>query len=379
MASNGTTIPAPRGASPTDGAGRGPGDVRYERTSFAALAGWDGDDHAAALDAFMTSGMAAGAVVGEVDAIFRQAGTRSGRRLAGREAKQFLEHFFEPWAVRHSSAQGLLTGYYEPVIAGARQRDSRFRVPLYRRPPELVNVVAEAERARGDVRLTHMRQTAGGLEPFATRAEIEAGALADRGLEIIWVADPVEAFFAQVQGSVRIRLPDGALVGLTYDGKNGHPYTSIGRILIERGEIAAADMSMARLGAWLRADVERGRRLMQQNASFVFFREAGGESALGALGTPLIAGRSLAVDTTYHALGLPVFVDAPGLMHWGRRQPFRRLMVAHDVGSAIRGPERGDIFFGTGAAAEARAGITKHRGNLFVLLPRATHALRGRR
>jgi membrane-bound lytic murein transglycosylase A len=285
----------------------------------------------------------------------------------------FFEHFFTPHEVVHQSASGFVTGYYEPIVEGSRDRTARFNVPLYRRPPDLENIVPDAERARPDVPYTHMRRGPAGLEPYATRAEIEAGALAGKGLELMWLADPVDAFFAQVQGSLRVRLPDGTLVALTYDGKNGHPYSSVGKLVIDRGEIGSEDMTLDRLGAWLRADPERGRKAMQHNASFVFFREADGVLAgyaQGALGTALVPGRSLAVDTAFHSLGTPIYIDAPHLRHWGKHAPFRRLMVAHDVGSAIRGPERGDIYFGSGAEAGQRAGMTKHRAKFYVLLPR---------
>ncbi len=357
--------------------------VAYHPTTFAALPGWDEDDHAAAFAAFQStcgvmleraeglggSGGHPESTAG-MPAIWRAARDRGSRRVRRAEARQFFEHFFVPHRLHHASPHGLLTGYYEPVIEGSRTCTERFAWPLYRRPPDLENVVAETDRGRPDVVLTHMRRTPAGLEPYPTRAEIEAGALAGQGLELIWLADPVDAFFAHVQGSVRIRLPDGALVGLTYDGKNGHPYTSIGRVVIERGGIDAAAMTLERLGAWLRADTARGREVMQRNASFVFFREANGASALGALGTPLVPGRSLAVDPAHTALGLPVFVMSRTLRHWGRRSPFQRLMLAHDVGSAIRGPERGDIYFGSGEAAGRRAGQTRHAGRFFVLLPK---------
>lgn len=355
--------------------------------SYEAIPGWIEDDHARAFAAFLASCPAImanqqpsvehGPVIKALAAVCQSALRRDPHRIAATEARYFFEHFFVPHTVQHAAPHGLLTGYYEPVLEGSRTPDSRFRVPLLRRPPDLVNIVTESERSRPGIPLTHMRQTAGGLEPYPTRAEIEAGALASQGLELLWLADPVEAFFAQVQGSLQVRLADGTVVGLTYDGKNGHPYTSIGRILVERGEIPPAEMSLERLGAWLRADEDRGRQLMQHNASYVFFRETDGASALGALGAPLSAGRSLAVDTAHIPLGLPIFVDAPSLRHWGRRAPFQRLMMAHDVGSAIRGPERGDIYFGTGSLAGARAGITRHRGNFHVLLPRAAASGRG--
>ena len=235
----------------------------------------------------------------------------------------------------------------------------------------------EEARAAAGIAYTHMRRTSAGLVPYPTRTEIEAGALAGQGLDVVWLADPVEVFFAQVQGSARIRLPDGRRLGLAYDGKNGHPYTSIGRVLIDRGAMTVDEMSMAALGRFLRADPERGREVMQHNASYVFFRAMAGDEeqvAQGALGVPLTTGRSLAVDTAFHRLGSPIFVDAPALRHGGQRRPFRRLMVAQDVGSAIRGAERGDIYFGSGDIAAARAGITKPPGRFFVLLPRAAPA-----
>lgn len=365
-------------------------DLRLQPVRFSELAGWAGDDHAAGFDAFAISAtpVLAGSITrgGRLDAIqndalldaCRQARARAQKGISRREARGFFERYFIPHRIVHGGPRGLLTGYYEPVVDGSRVQEGRFTVPLYRRPPDLENVVAETERSRAAVPFTHMRRTAQGLAPFPSRAEIEAGALCGQGLEIMWLADPVDAFFAQVQGSLRLRLPDGSSVGLTYDGKNGHPYTSIGRLLIERGEIPAAEMSMARLGRWLRSDEARGRQTMQANASFAFFRETDGAGASSALGCALSDGRSLAVDTAYHALGLPVFVDAPGLLHWGQRRPFRRLMIAQDVGSAIRGPERGDIYFGSGDNAERRAGVTKHRGNMLVLLPRVGRSRRGR-
>lgn len=364
-------------------------DMRLQPVGFRELVGWDNADHSAAFSAFKTSAVAviASRVArgGRCDAeqvaalsdACREAIRRGGARVSRAEARGFFERFFVPNRILHDRPHGLLTGYYEPVVDGRRIREGRFQVPLFRRPPDLENIVGETERGRAGLRYTHMRRTAEGLEPFPARAEIDAGALSGRGLEIMWLADPVDVFFAQVQGSLRVRLPDGTTAGLTYDGKNGHPYTSIGRILIERGEIPAADMSMGRLAEWLRADEVRGRAMMQNNASFAFFREADGASALSALGCALAAGRSLAVDTGYHALGLPVFVDAPGLLHGVQRRPFRRLMIAQDVGSAIRGAERGDIYFGSGEVAERRAGITKHRGNLFVLMPRVERSKRG--
>jgi membrane-bound lytic murein transglycosylase A len=189
---------------------------------------------------------------------------------------------------------------------------------------------------------------------------------------LFYLANPVDKFFMQVQGSGRIKLRDGSMVRVSYDGKNGHPYTSIGRHLIDTGVVDADKMSLEALSAWLKADAERGRKVMELNKSYVFFRELKGEEAKGALGVlhiPLSPGRSLAVDAGFHAIGLPIYVISPTLKHNTWSGGFNRLMVAQDVGSAIKGPERGDIYFGTGDVAGKLAGNTKHPGNLFVLLP----------
>lgn len=360
-------------------------DVRFVPAAFADLPGWDGDDHRQALAAFLKScgavferaakgegGHSAATPPALVSAC--RAAERSPE-LASTEAgaRTFFEDHFTPHRVIHDGPGGLLTGYYEPSIAGSRTRGGPFQIPVFRRPPDLVNLVPESERGAMGHALTHARKTATGLEPYATRGEIEQGALDGQGLELVWLEDPVDAFFMHIQGSGRIELADGATMRLTYDGKNGHPYTSIGRFLIDNGLFPADRMSLDSLKAWLKEDAERGRKTMWQNASFVFFRELEGaeaESPLGVDAIPLTPGRSLAVDTRFHAIGTPVYVVAPQLAHATPPGGFRRLMIAQDVGSAIRGPERGDIYFGSGDEAGRRAGITKHAGSFLVLLGR---------
>lgn len=360
--------------------------VTYVAMDYSDLPGWAEDDHLAALKAFLVScppliaakkaGNKAGAVPTPPDLLgVCDAALQLPAKLTRHEARAFLEQQFRPHRVVHRAAHGLLTGYYEPLIEGSRQRQGQFQWPILRRPADLVNVVDESQRGAVGAQLTHARLDAGGkLVPYATRAEIDAGALDSKGLELFYLADPVDVFFLQIQGSGRIKLPDGSVARVNYDGKNGHPYTSIGRYLIDNALMTADQMSMGALGKWLKADRERGRRAMQQNASYVFFRELTGETAgpLGVLGIPLTTGRSLAVDAGVHALGSPIYVSAPTLTHALKGQPFQRLMVAQDVGSAIKGPERGDIYFGSGDAAGRIAGITKHPGHLFVLRPRTS-------
>jgi membrane-bound lytic murein transglycosylase A len=359
---------------------------KYVPVPFAELPGWQQDDHAAALKAFVASCQI---VIAAAKANNKGGTTPTSpellsacdaalkldlKRLTPLGAKTFFETHFTPHKVEHNGPAGLLTGYYEPVISGSRKPTAKFSTPIYNRPPDLMNLVEESQRGAKDGTLTHGRKTANGVEPYATRAEIEQGALKGKGLELMYLADPVDAFFMQIQGSGRIKLPDGSMVRVSYDGKNGHPYTSIGRHLIDTGLFPADKMSLKALGDWLKADAERGRRVMWQNKSYVFFRELKGKEAEGALGVlhiPLTTGRSLAVDAGVHAIGTPVYVSAPALTHATKSGGFHRLMVAQDVGSAIKGPERGDIYFGTGDAAGKLAGVTKHPGSFFVLLPGA--------
>lgn len=358
-------------------------DVSFTPAAFGDLACWAADDHAAAFAAFMVSCRRLlerardGVKPDSPEALLRVARIAidsSGHVHSPADARSFFEAYFAPHRVRHAEPQGLLTGYYEPVIPGSRMPTSHYTVPVLRRPSDLVNLVAESERGAKAEALTHARRTASGTEPYATREEIEEGALAGEGLELVWLEDRVDAFFLHVQGSGVISFDDGSRARITYDGKNGHPYTSVGRYLIDAGLFPAEQMSLDALKDWLREDAARGVAAMRQNKSYVFFRELTGDaagSALGAMEIPLTDDRSLAVDTRFHALGTPVYVVAPGLKHAGSGNGFHRLMVAQDVGSAIRGAERGDIYFGTGEAAGRKAGTTKHPGNFFVLLPKA--------
>ena len=354
----------------------------FEPLSFADLPGWDSDDHAAAFVCLLKS---CGPVRAHVRNLAENAPALALRlalvcevaeRLAplpAPGAKTFFETHFTPHRVRHAGPEGLLTGYYEPELEGSLTKTSRFTIPVYRRPPDLINLVSDAARGTVGEALTHVRQLPDGVEPFETRQQIEQGSLGGKGLELIWLDNAVDCFFLHIQGSGLIRLPDGSALRITYDGKNGHPYTSVGRYLIDQGHFTFDQMSLDSMKAWLGADAERGRRAMWQNKSFVFFRPLEGveaQSAMGVMHIPLSDGRSLAVDTSFHAIGTPIYVCSPSLTHAPRStNGFARLMIAQDVGSAIRGPERGDVYFGSGHRAGALAGITKHPGTYFVLHP----------
>lgn len=341
--------------------------IDLKPVSFAELDGWREDDHAAAFRALLKSCHA------DPELPFCAAAILLGDKVSGEAARVFFEDLYTPHVIEGSDVAGFVTGYYEPEVQGSRTRGGKFQVPVYRRPDDLITLAPDTMRARFNDRITGMRQTPEGQVPYYTRQEIVAGALSGRGLELLYLDDEVELFFMQVQGSGRVRLADGSSVRLGFAGKNGHPYISIGKRLVERGEGRPEQMTMEGVKAWLRADTMRGRALMQENRSYVFFRaldgEEGRDGPLGAEGVPLTPGRSLAVDTEYHRLGLPVFVAAPGLTTQ-EGLPFKRLMIAQDAGSAIRGFERGDIFWGSGEAAGAIAGSTRHAARFHVLLPK---------
>jgi membrane-bound lytic murein transglycosylase A len=360
-----------------------PAAVTFEPMTFSDLPGWSGDDHLAAWKAFVAScrpilkasaseEKSSSSPSPLLDVCARALAASKNPIRTRSEARQFFETNFKPHRIVGGDPQGLLTGYYEPLIKGSRTRDATYKVPIYKRPPDLVNLVAESERGAKSGSFTHQRKTAIGLEPYLTRAEIEEGGLAGHGLELFYLKDQVDVFFMQVQGSGRIELPDGSKVRVTYDGKNGYPYTSIGKALIESGQMTAEEMSLKSLKRWLKEDKDRAKPVMWKNKSYVFFKELDGDAAqtpIGVMGIPLQTGRSLAVDTSYYAIGTPIYVDAPEITHATKSGVFRRLMVAHDVGSAIKGTERGDIYFGSGDDAGRVAGATKQAGHLFALLP----------
>jgi membrane-bound lytic murein transglycosylase A len=351
--------------------------VILRAVAFSEIAGWNEDAHAAAFAAFC----AGARLIPEtppktrglgVDGVALQRVARAALDFLPRgdpEAQKFFEENFVPYRIE---AGGFVTGYYEPEVEASLVRTVRFGVPLYRRPDDLVEVSDTELPAGWNREIRFARRGEGGLAPYFDRAAIEDGALAGRGLELAWLENPVEAFFIHVQGSARLRLPDGATLRIAFDGKSGHAYTSIGRLAVERGLLPRDAADKDSLEAWLQSHPEEGRALMRENRSFIFFRATGQteeDGPLGAAGVPLTPGRSLAVDRTLHTFHTPVWVDAPQLGDLEQPGlPFRRLMVAHDTGSAIVGPARGDIFVGSGAAAGSIAGRIRHNATMVVLL-----------
>ena len=288
------------------------------------------------------------------------------------EARAYFEQVFYAYrVVDPTNSSGLFTGYFEPVYPGSRTPTPAYPVPVYGRPTDLVAFDAAAEAQTG---LRYGRIVLGRPEAYPTRRDIAAGVLAGKSLEIAWMASPVDAYFMHVQGSARLRLPNGSFMRLAYSGKSGRPYTSIGRLLAERKILPRNDVNMESIRAWLAVHPKAAYELMVENESFVFFREVPiGDPALGPPGGELVGLSprvSLAVDRRYWTYGTPLWLDTV-VPDAGRTKPFRKLMIAQDTGSAIRGSVRGDIFFGSGDAAGIPAGRMQAPGDLIVLLPRA--------
>ncbi|MEM7481014.1 MAG: MltA domain-containing protein [Acidobacteriota bacterium] len=367
-------VPVPLEALPEE-------PVRVLRpATFDDLPGWDDDDHAGALAAFLETCRAwvqrdDTAPVGPDG----MAGTYADWRYAcfhGETApnpQYFFQSEFRPWQVLDGDeSAGLFTGYFEPTLRGSRQRGAKFQHPLYRRPPELVAV--DLGRFRADLRGRRLagRVEGGQLLPFDDRAALAAGSLAGRGLELVWVDDSIDSFFLHIQGSGRVELAEGGVMRVGYAAQNGHTYRAIGRSLIERRELTREEVSLQSIRRWLRQHPQEAPALMAENASYVFFRELSEPGPVGSLGVVLTPGRSLAVDRTYMPLGAPVWLDAtaPAAELAMPDRALRRLMVAQDTGGAIRGPVRGDVFWGPGEEAAEVAGRMKHSGRYWLLLPK---------
>ena len=301
-------------------------------------------------------------------------------------ARAFFETHFTPvlleppgpgWFARlkgQKKSTALFTGYYEPELAASPSPNEIHSAPVLSRPDDLIHV--DLGRFKADLTGDSIagRVVNGRLEPYADRAAIIAGEIADRSQTIAWV-DPVELFFLQIQGSGRLRFDNGDVYRVGYDGKNGHPYTAIGRVLVERGEMPLENVSLQSIKAWLAANRgEVADELLAQNASYVFFRSSHISDPLvgpvGAQGVALTPERSVAVDRRYYPLGAPVWIemDTPG-PEGGAQRSLERLFVAQDVGGAIKGAQRADLFWGAGAYAEEMAGKLRGKGRLVVLLP----------
>jgi membrane-bound lytic murein transglycosylase A len=336
-----------------------PPKLTLRASGFDQLHGWDHDPVAAAVPAFLKSCAVVTArgdnepfdpvpkssdfgTVGEWRPLCAEAAALAHGDAA---ARAFFENNFTPLtAGNNGNPDGLFTGYYEIVLNGSRQREGAYQTPIYRPPPD----------------------------PKAyTRAQIDDGALANKGLELLWVDDPIGAYFLQIQGSGMVRLTDGKTVRLGYDGGNGQRFVSIGRLLVERSEVPLKDMTMQTLREWIASHGAAGKALMREDPSFVFFKESLGEGPYGSERVVLTGRRSLAVDRRFIPLGMPLWLDASERFTTGT---IRQLVIAQDTGGAIKGPVRGDLYWGGGDAAGREAGAMNAMGQYSLLVPIAVAA-----
>ncbi|ABI59928.1 MltA domain protein [Nitrosomonas eutropha C91] len=359
---------APQSASPTQDTRDKEDKKLLKAASWSMLPGWQHESLLPAWNTFIQSCRSLERRPSWQDVCTQATIIRHSSEQA---VRNFLENHFAPYQVINpdGTTTGLATGYYEPLLKGSRKYSSRFRYPIYSTPDNLLAV--ELKDALPDANQVALRGRLQGRKiiPYYTRAEIENNRSLLKGKELLWVEDEVELFFLQIQGSGRVVLENGETVKIGYADHNGYPYRSIGKILIDRGELPAWQVSMQSIKQWGRQNPAKLKSLLQQNARYIFFRELPADLAgpIGALGVPLTAGRSLAIDPESVPLGAPVYLSTT----WpNTAQPLNRLMVAQDTGSAIKGGVRADFFWGHSPEAQAQAGKMKQQAQMWVLLPK---------
>src|SRR6201996_4953705 len=358
---------------------------QYMPLAWSDVPGWGDDDQLAAFQTFRASCRsiaaqhdAAPAEPKALGASLREPcrAARAADIAEGDKARTFFEDNFVPLEIsRLGQDAGFVTGYYEPIIEGSRVQTDVYNVPVYRRPSNLfMRGYSQASPNLPNKGQVFRKIGRRKLVPYYDRGEIEDGVLEGRGIEICWLKDHTDLLFAQIQGSARIRLPDGATLRINYDSYNGYPYTAVGRVLVDRGIYTRDEVSMQKIREWMEANPDGAKEVRRQNRSYVFFREvqlSDKEEAIGAQGIPLTPGRSIAVDKPLHVYGTPFFTAGALPIESERsKTPFRKLMIAQDTGSAISGPARADLYFGAGPEAGKIAGRLKSNARFVMLVPK---------
>jgi membrane-bound lytic murein transglycosylase A len=357
-----------------------PARAVFTPATYAELPGWNTDNVQEAWPAFRVGCKAL--VARQRTQALWQAPCAAGETVDAQDTsavRRFFEQNFTPYRVGASdgSEQGLVTGYYEPLLEGSRMQSARYAAPLYAPPDdllivELADLYPELKGKRVRARLDGRR-----VVPYWPRADIDAGRADTNGKALVYVSDPVDAFFLQIQGSGRVALDDGSVIRVGYADQNGQPFRSVARVLIDRGELTLGEASMQGIRAWGQAHPDQLPALLDENPSYVFFREvpppapgsleAAIDGPIGSLGVPLATGRTIAVDPRAIPLGAPVFLATTQPLS---DTPLQRLVMAQDTGGAIRGPIRADFFWGFGAEAGQQAGRMRQQGSEWLLWPK---------
>ncbi|WP_457581762.1 murein transglycosylase A [Ensifer canadensis] len=364
--------------------------LRLEPATFSDLPGWQDDDPTAVIEALRrchhhvstAKPYRTGSLGISVDDLMPAFSAASADVADAAAARAFFEQQFVAFRIRPENAKtGFVTAFYEPEIDVQATPDETFRHPIYRRPIDLVDVDDTNRPADMDPYFAFGRLHDGVVGEYPDRRAIDGGFLAGRGLEIAYAKSKVDVFFVHVQGAARLLYPDGSRRRITYAAKTGHYFSPIGKLLIDRGEIDAATVSMMSIRGWLAANPEKVDEVLWHNRSFIFFREADVEDErlgpVAAAKVSLEPGRSLAVDRLIHTFGVPFFISSDSLTRLDAGRPFRRLMLALDTGSAIVGPVRGDIFTGSGDRAGELAGAVRNEADFYIFIPRAAAARYG--
>lgn len=338
---------------------KGKGNLKLEQVDFSELNGWETDDHKKALQAFIQScnkfakmpqNRLIGGQIGEiVVSDFRDVCDIAEvvKTMSAKQTRNFFENWFKLFLVetRFGNSRGVFTGYYEASLNGSKIKTAKYQYPLYLRPKDLSQ------------------------DPYLSRKDIENGALKNKGLELLYVDDKVELFFLHIQGSGRVKLPNGTQIRIAYAGRNNQPYTSISNYMADRGYLDRNNLNAATVKEWLKNNPDKMDEVMNINAAYTFFKISEGEYVVGGQGVPLTPERSLAVDSDIIPYGFPLWVETDLKKKDGSKEDYSHLLIAQDTGSAIKGVVRGDIFFGNGTEAEEKAYYMASQGQYYILMP----------